>query len=271
MRDMLYFEEAEGTESTESTEGTEGQGTEEQGKGTEEQQFTPEQQAKIDKIIQARVAREKSQKQELLTQLEQFKKNRALSEEDKSRLQGQIDKLNASLMTKEELAAREKKELEVKLTEKITELETQAKFWQEQHLTSTKRRALTDAAVSEEAFSPKQIVSLLEPMTRLDEVLDENNSPTGEFIAMITLDSKDEAGKPTKLDLPVQDALKEMKKMTGDYGNLFKSGVTAGVGGNTFSGNAGGEVDVSNTDAYIKARRSGKLSLDQLSSRLLKR
>ena len=232
--------------------------------------FTPEQQKQIDKIIQKRVAREKTEKQELLTQLEQFKANKSLTEEVKSRLQSQIDKLTASMMTKEELAAREKKELEADLTGKLKVAEETAQIWQTRYITSAKRRELIDAAVAEEAFKPTQIVALLEPNTRLDEVLDADNKPTGEYTVMVTLDSVDEEGKPVKLDLPAREALKQMKKMTDEYGNLFKSGVTAGMGGTTFPGNVGAGIDVSNVDAYVQARRKGTLTLEQVSKRLLK-
>ncbi len=231
--------------------------------------FTQDQ---VDKIIQKRVAREHQDKKSLLEQLEQFKRAKGVSDEDKTRLQDQIDKLNKSMLTKEELAAREKKELETQLTSQLEETSAKAQLWEERYMSSTKRRSLTDAAVSEDAYRPSQIVALLEPITRLDEVLDDKNQPTGEYVAMVTVSSKDGDGNPTKLDLPVRDALKEMKKQTEEYGNLFRSGATGGVGGSAAPGiGDAGAFDLSSLsgiDKYIKARREGKLSLSDVQKRI---
>jgi len=228
-------------------------------------------QEQVDKILQKRLSREVQDKKELAAQLEQFKRAKGLSDEEKTRLQSQIDKLNASMMTKEELATQEKKELESRLTTQLTEVTEKAKHWETKYLSSTKRRALTDAAVQEEAYRPSQLVALLEPMTRLDEVLDEKNNPTGEYVAMITLDSKDGDGNPIKLDLPVRDALREMKKQTEEYGNLFRSGLTGGIGGSASPGTGeNGILDVSNIDKYIQGRRSGKIKLSDVSRQVAK-
>jgi len=269
-RNRAYFDDQSGEGQGEDKDQNEGQGQDEgedqnEGQGEGENRVDKTfNQKQVDEIIKKRLARERKEKEEVLTQLEQFKKSKSLNEEERTKLQEQIDRLQTSMLTKEELAAKQKKELETKYTKELETTKKEAEAWRTRFTTSTIRRAITDAAVSANAYRPSQIVALLEPATRLDEVVDDDNNPTGDYKPMVKFQGRDKDDKPVTLDLPIEDALKEMSKMEEDYGNLFRSGATGGVGGAASAGGGSAKVNYKDTASYIAARRAGKIDLSNM-------
>jgi hypothetical protein len=227
--------------------------------GADDKTFT---QVDVDRIVQERLKRDRvkssEEKSKLLNQLEELKSKTNLSQEEKDNLQARIDDLQATLMTKEELAAKKEKELQTKYSSELELAQNESKTWRERYTNSTIDRSLMDAAVSNKALRPKQIVSLLRGDTRLSEVIGEDGKPTGTYNVKVKLDTKDKDGNPTTLDLTVDEAVKQMKEMTEEYGNLFESDASGGTG--QFSqtpGGGGGLGDLTNTENYIRQRRKG--------------
>lgn len=225
--------------------------------------FTQEQ---VDKIVQDRVKNTNIEKQKLVTDLEQLKKIKGLSDEEKTRLTAQIETLASSMMTKEELAATERKKLEKQSKEREDSLVADANKWKNLHTESTLSRSLTDAAVSAEAYRPSQIVAILRPLTSLSDELDKEGKPTGNLIPTVKFSTKDSKGNFVTLDMPIDQAMKLMKENTDEYGNLFKSGANGGFGGAANSGKRTNKLDAAqmSTKDYINARKKGELKLDEV-------
>jgi hypothetical protein len=215
--------------------------------------FTQEQ---VDNIIRDRLKKQRTEQEKLLSQLEELKTNKNLSDSEKEDLQKQINDLQSISMTKEELAAKEKKELANKYTKELETSKKDIEIWKDRYTKSTIERALIDAAVENKAVRPQQIVDLLVGRTRLVE-------NAGVFVPQIKFEGKDKDGKAITLDLPVKEAMVEIKNMVDEYGNLFISDASGGIGLNQNSGGSKGFGDLKDTAAYIQARRKG-LTLDQI-------
>ena len=221
--------------------------------------FTQEQ---LDKIIGERLKKAKTDQEKLVAQFTELKKSQNLSEEEKTTLQQHIDDLNSSLSTKEEIAAKEKKELEQKHAKDLDVKVKEAETWKSRFTTSTIERSLIDAAVEHKAVRPQQLVDLLSSKTRLvEEIVD--GRPTGRFVPQIKFEGKDKDGKSVMLDLPVKDAVKQMKGEEDTYGNLFLSDATGGTGQTTTPGGTRGNVNLLDTATYIAQRKKG-LKLEQV-------
>jgi hypothetical protein len=121
--------------------------------------------------------------------------------------------------------------------------------------------SLTDAAVKGKAFNPNQVVTLLKPHTRVEEIVGDDGKPTGKFTTKVKLPAKDKDGNPTILELGPTEAVKQLSEMPDEYGNLFISGAAGGLGGGSLGrGGAGGTKDKSQlpTNEYIAERKREK-------------
>lgn len=181
---------------------------------------------------------DKERVKKMASQLEELREKSNLTEKERNELSAQIEELRSQVMTKDEITAREKKKLEDKLSREKQDAENQAKTWRTRYESSTIARSLTDSALQNDAFNPQQIVSMLQPTARVVESLDAEGKPSGDFEVKIKFYDKDEKGNPITLDLSPTDAIKRMKDMPEQYGNLFKAGVKSGLG----SGNVGSGV-----------------------------
>lgn len=174
-------------------------------------------------------------------ELEQLRKAKGLTEKEKETLTKQIEELKATSMSKEELAAKEQKRLKEEAEAKEKTLSLERDTWKNKYYDSTITRALQDGAVAAGAVKPSQIVTLLKGSTRLVEVLDADDQPTGDFIAKVKYDDVDKDGKPVTLDLTVPEVMKLMKGKPEEHGNLFESTLKGGLGGT--SGKGGKQKD----------------------------
>ncbi len=176
-----------------------------------------------------------------------------------------IEALQNEILTTEELYKREQEKIANAHQEELTAAKDAVETWRNRFTESTILRTITDAAVVNNAFSPDHITAILRPNTRLIEVVDSENKPTGKYNAKVKFATLDSKGKPVTLDLSVGDAVKQMSEME-QHLNLFKGKGAGGVGKN----NAGGgnteladAAELAKTDplAYIKARKEGKIKL----------
>lgn len=190
-------------------------------------------QADVDNIVQTRVKKEKERAQKLADDLEQIKGQANLSEEHKTALQAQIDELQNSLLTKEQLADQEKKKFEAQHQKVTAELTADRDKYRDLYTSTTIKRAILDAAIANEAAVPGQLVTMLTGAARLAEVKGADGKPTGEHEPFVKVSGRDKDNKPVVLDLPVLDAVKQMKEWPDLYGNLFKDTKTGGVGATT--------------------------------------
>ena len=154
-----------------------------------------------------------------------------MSEKEKNELQTRIEELNQQVMTKEQLAEKEKKRLGDEYTKQLETERKEKETWQGRYTDASIKRAITDAAVEHEAFSSEQLVNMLNQRVRLVEDLDEHGKKTGNYTPRMKFEDVDKEGKPVVLDLSVKEAVKRMRELPDKYGNLFRSTVNGGLGG----------------------------------------
>jgi hypothetical protein len=107
-----------------------------------------------------------------------------------------------------------------------------------------------------DAFDPDQIKAILRPKTKKVERLDEQNKPTGEYMAQVDWVTVDKEGKEVRLKLSVKDTIKSMKENPAKYGNLWKTKAQGGLGDNTDPSMPPTNIDIENMspEEYLKNR-----------------
>jgi hypothetical protein len=200
-------------------------------------------QAELDKLFDKRFAREKQEKEVLITKLKGLEQSAGLSAKEKEELSGQIEALQNSMLTKEQQAANEKKNLEQKWANEHKKAKEEAEGWKNRFERTTIRRSMRDAEDSVGVQEHGQLASMFENKTRLEEEKDEDGKPTGEFVAMLKFDAKDKEGKKVTFDLKVDEAFEKMREL-GMHKNIFKHDARPGTG-EPGGGKAGKNVDPS--------------------------
>jgi hypothetical protein len=215
-------------------------------------------QDEVNKFLAEERRKNQTKTESAIKELEVLKKNKGLSEKEKETLTKQIEDLKATVMSKEELAAKETKRLKEEGEKKEKELSTERDNWKSKYHDSTITRALMDGARQAGALrmAENQIVTLLKGSTRLVEVLDADDAPTGNFIPKVKLDDVDKDGKPVTLDLTVPEVFKRMKERTDDFGNLFESTLKGGLGGSSGKGGKQKEVKDMTPAEYAEHRKT---------------
>lgn len=186
-------------------------------------------QKQVNALIKAEKEKHQRQTQAQIKQLEDIKKAKGLTEQEKSALEKRIEDLSNSMLSKEELSKKEKARLESQYKTDLEKANKEKEGWQGRYTREKIERSILDAAVAADGYDSDQFVALLSPNTRLVEALDEGGQPTGAFSPVVKFTDYDSEGKPKQLDLSVAEAVKRMKEMP-KYGNLFKSGAAGGLG-----------------------------------------
>jgi hypothetical protein len=194
----------------------------------------------LNRILAEDRRKHQAQLKEQAEKLESVLKSSQLTEQDRKVLQENLAALQGQLRSTEAAAAKEKQELEQAYHVKLKESEKKAQTWESLYRDSTVQRALQDAAVKNDAFSPSQIVTLLKPMTK---------RPTNSYeVKVEMLDVNPKTGDQEVMVRSPEDAVKRMKELPEQYGNLFKSGVVSGIGSSSATGGLmpgqGGRIDV---------------------------
>lgn len=177
----------------------------------------------------------KAQVEKTVRELEDFKKNDALSAKERETLQTRIDELQNSMMTKEQLAAKEKERLETTHKAAVQSLTSERDSWQNRFVKSTINSAIVSEAARAEAFDSDALIAMLGPISRLAQETDEDGKPLESFVPKVKFSDVDKDGKSVTLDLTVEQAIKRMKEMP-KYGYLFKSTAGSGLGGSNAPG-----------------------------------
>lgn len=219
-------------------------------------------QEQVNKIIQDRLAKERKRNTEsykkLETSYQELLGNQTLSEEERNRLEQQLDDIRKQHRTKEEQAKHEKRQLQEQYETQLVEYQDKAKFWENEYRTSTVNRSLLDAAVKNDAFKPAQVVTILKEHTKLVQPVDENGKiiEGAALTPMVDLPDVDaDTNKPIITQRTPEQAVQRLTELEP---NLFKPNVAAGVGGNSTTGGmipgADGEVDASQltTEQFMK-------------------
>lgn len=222
--------------------------------------FDPAQQAYVNSLIAEEKRKNQQKTNELITQLETQRNLASTSAAERAQLEERIEGLRSEHSTKEEL---HKKDTDKKLKDtetKAKQAESDAVTWRSRYERKQMHVDLSGAAVAHNAFNANQVVTILAPNTRVVEEVGEDGKPTGEFITKVKIVSKDKDGKPIVLDLVPNDAVKQMTEMA-EYGNLFLSSATGGLGSGTLPNKHAGtkpNVKDMSTEEYIANRKKEK-------------
>jgi hypothetical protein len=201
------------------------------------------------------------------TLTETLAKSKGLSASDRETLSAEVERLAAEKRSAEEQAAHERKQLEVRYQREVEAKEKAAKEWEGRYKEGTIENALQAAAVKGDAFSPDQVVTILRPLARVVDVVDEKTGkPTGKHRVEIAFPDVDEDGNKVIRNLAPEQTTKRMKELTPLYGNLWKSGVVSGIGSGSGGGTPGkgGPVDAAEVakrsqSQYMELRQKGML------------
>ena len=212
----------------------------------------------LNKILAQEKRKHQSVTQKALQEVEALRKKSSLTEKERHDLDDRVEMLKSSLLTEQEKAKREADRLRKQHHERVTGLESERDTWKNRFTDSTIERSITDAAASNEAFYPRQIVAILGRDTRLVEDLDDQGQPSGRLVPKVRFTDRDKEGKSVVLELTPDEALKRMKEIP-EYFNLFKAEGTGGAG--LRSQPSGNKVDVrqlaKDPAAYRKAKAEG--------------
>ena len=191
-----------------------------------------------------------AQLQKMESQLNELAKSKSLTEQERQTLKENLDAIAGQLRTKEQQLTLEKRQLEEQFQTKIEEAEKKTQVWEALFRDSTIERSLQDAAVKHEAFNPAQIVTQLRPWTRVIEVMEEKTGkPTGKYKPVVDMPDVDATtGEQVMMTRSPEEAVKRMKEMPEQWGNLFRSNVVSGIGSSSATGGLmpgqGGKIDV---------------------------
>lgn len=188
-------------------------------------------QADVDRFV-ANTRREETAKREKLAgELEQLRSNNKLTQEERDSLTAQIDALRNESLTKEQKLTRDHESLSKKYKTDTETLSGERDSWKNNYASLLINNELTTAAVSNNAFSPDQIISQLSRDAKVVPVLDEEGKETGKFQVLVKFQDVDvKTKKPVTLELSPADVVKRMVELPERFGNLFKSGVQPGLG-----------------------------------------
>lgn len=226
-------------------------------------------QQEFDAVIQKRLERDRKARnpdgklKETLAQLNNLQTTLKMTDEEKTELETRLHELEAQVLTKEEIEAKERKKAEQKYQTELQAAVERASQAEELYSTSRIDSELTRAAASSGVLknSLPLVLSYIKGQTKLVPILDDDGKPTGGDRVMVTYTEQTEDG-PTTEDLTPAQVFEKMAKNTDAYGNLFDSKARGGLGGDSGSGpRKTGYRPGMTTQEYMKLRKENPDSI----------
>jgi len=193
-------------------------------------EFTAEQQQHVNSLLAAERRKLQAQNEKTVADLQKLQQEQGITSKKRDELQARINELQQQFMSKEEIAKQERERESKEYANELKKSQQETEHWKRQFQSTSVTRALQDAALEADAYSPGQIISMLGPNSRLVEELDAENKPTGRYAPRVRMEDTDANGNLVELDLTVKEAITKMKNTPERFGNLFKSGVNGGLG-----------------------------------------
>lgn len=222
-------------------------------------------QDEVDKIMAATNKKYKTQIDKTIEELEKHKKSSQLTEQEKEQLQHRIEELQASVMTAEEKATKEKEKLQNEHKLQLETKDKEALMWKTLYSTESITNQILESSRKYKAYSDEQMKELLLPKTNIYEVLDEQTGKPipGRYVAKTKFKTIED-GKEKELVLTIDETIKMMRDNPERFGNLFESDSVGGLGGNRTPGQVGSRYNDPNkppTDhaEYVKWRKEQKI------------
>jgi len=214
-------------------------------------------QAELDKIVTNRVKNLKAQLQTTEGNYQTLLEQKGLSESQREAIEADLENVRAQMRTKEQQLAHDRKKDQEKHKNDIDGVTSERDRYKSMFEDSTIQRAIVDAAAGNDAYDTNQFVGLLRDKAKLVDELDATGEKTGQLVPRIEWEVKNPETNAVERVLKAPSEVVElMKEDTGRFGNLFKSNVAKGLGGNATPAQRGGKVDVSkmSTAEYMAFR-----------------
>lgn len=188
-----------------------------------------------------------------------------MSTQERTELDKRLEQTQNDLLTTQERAERERIANERNYKTEVEKLTKEKDHWSEKFKNTQIDQSLTNAAVVNKAYRPKQLVALLRDKTELVEVLDTTGKGTGDYVTKVAFETLDDKKLPVTLKLDPIEAIQRMSEME-EHMNLFLAGGSGGVGKAGNPTKDDGSVDIAklaSTDPaeYAKQRKAGTLKL----------
>lgn len=185
----------------------------------------------VDNMLKTETTTIKRERDNLIQQYETLKKTAGLSQNQIKDLQGKIDELKTSHLSTEQKAALELDRQKKEYGEEKDSLTKDRDHWRGEYDVYRKQTELHSAAAGANAFNPQQLVNLLATKTKLVESKEVvEGQETTVYKTIVQFDDKDKDGKPVVVELSPSDAIKRMKELPEQFGNLFKTDAKGGTG-----------------------------------------
>lgn len=228
-------------------------------------QFSKEQQEYINSLVAAEKRRVKDQVSSQISKAKEdvdlALKAKQTTEEQAQKYQSQLDEITSQLMSKEELAKREKLRLEQEHTQKMQEALKAKSELETKYQQTLVNHAIAAAVTEHKGLSAIQF-----------ELMFGRNAKLVDDKPIISFEDRNTEGERIVSELHPSEALKRMRELPELYGNLFERDGSGGVGGNgTEPGKLGdGKVDPSSLSfaEYQKLRKENPEALGLRKSEL---
>ena len=214
-------------------------------------------QTEVNSILAKEKKKDAAKMEGMETKLQSLSESQNLSADEKADLETQLESLKDEKLTTEQKLVKDHEKTVKKHGEDLTAANTETEVWKNRFVDSQISTSIVSAAASESAYNPAQIQAMVSPNTSLLEGTDEEGKPNGIFTPSVTMElpTPDEEGKFSMQTVPVVEALKGMKEMTDQYGNLFNSGKKSGAGG-THEGGQQSALDLKDAGNYRQQRKN---------------
>ena len=200
-----------------------------------------------------------AQNQQLLSEIEGLKTKTSMTADEKNELETRLEQMRQQFMTADERKTREAEKKQRELSGALEDEKNQSKKWATLYKTHKIANDLTAAAITGEAVNPEQVITLLGTAATLQDILDADGKPTGDYMTVVNYATKDpNTGKSTVLTLSPADAVARMKEEVQRYGNLFKPTLRSGFGGNNSGASGSGKPSteaLKDTETYMRWRK----------------
>lgn len=215
-------------------------------------------QEEFDKLSAAQRHSYKKEMEKQAVELEKLANDKRLSQEERDAYAKRVEEVESQYKTDKQLAEEKAKKTETDYKKKLESTEKERDTFKSKYSNTLIDNELTQEAAAADEVIPGQLKKFLRPDTILVEEITDGKA-TGNQVVRINFDDVDSDGKPTKLVLPVKEAVKRMKEIPERFGNFFKGVGTAGVGaGNGKGGGGNSGAMPTDTASYMAARKANK-------------
>lgn len=219
--------------------------------------FTPEQQAKVDEIVQKRVRNMKAELETASTRYETLLQDQQLTAQQRDELAAEHERIQSAFRTKEQQLAHEAKKRQAEFEKNLENASNEAKQYRSLFETQTRNNDILSAAGQHDAFNPELFIDVLAPRTEVVAEELESGEKTGRYLTRVRIQKADENGNVSEVLVTPSEAIEDMKNQPEKFGGLFRGNVAKGIGDGSnasFAGNQRVDVSKMSMEEYVKNR-----------------